>query len=624
MNQTSASRPDPDEPGTPRLPVLGSRFGRRLLALFVGCALVPILALAIVSRESVSTRLREDADESLHAQTKSVGTALAERLLRIERDLEIVGMSPTAQGPGVLPSRVATRLDETFLWLTINELEDDGSEELRATLVGTATKLPPLDADERAHLNEGRSLVRTFDRHIELSLLVESAGAPRLVRGMLNHDALFGAFGVRPPVGVVHVLDRNGRSLHDSHTRLGEDELRQIRRAEGSIEWSDPNGEVFIGRAWRLFLEPRHRINWLIVHGRPKAEVLTAIRGIESMLIGVALLTTLIVVALSLVQIRRILDPIRKLILGTRAIKAGRLEAKVGLNREDEFGDLGESFDEMVSALRIAIDRREKTEGELRHARDDALRAARAQASFVTNVSHEFRTPVACVLASAEILRDFSEGDPEACREFSDAILQDARHLTRLIEDTLALSGGDEVSSALPTEHVPVDALFGEVVMQRSDADRSRIHVECEDQLPTFEGEPRQILRMIDRLLDNALKFSGESSQVNLRAFVTSGENGEQLLIEVQDFGEGIAESDLHRIFDRFVQVGRNERTEKAEGTGIGLALARRIARSHGTTITVESAPGEGSTFRVAFRLEAQGVTSERGEQEDDHLPIGG
>ena len=363
------------------------------------------------------------------------------------------------------------------------------------------------------------------------------------------------------------------------------------------LDWDAPDGEAWIGRARSLFLVPAWRLDWLIVHGRPR-EILMAssdlFRRLYLSSLGLALI---VVTGIGVAQLLRTLEPIQQLRDATRKIADGDLEVRVAIDRHDEFGELGRSFDAMTERLLENIRRREQTERELVVARDEALAAARAEAAFLTNVSHEFRTPLTGIQSSAEILRDFADEPAEIRQEFVDTIVEQSRWLARLVEDVIAVSGMGSDGVARPQDEVEVVPTILAAVGALGPAVVERVQIEVPEDPPLVRGDADQLEALWTRLLDNACKFSDPADPVTVRVHAESDE----IVVAVEDNGCGIAPEDHEAIFERFRQVGRDQLTDKAVGTGLGLSLAREIVRIHGGHVEVDSALGEGATFRVVL-----------------------
>jgi signal transduction histidine kinase len=217
-------------------------------------------------------------------------------------------------------------------------------------------------------------------------------------------------------------------------------------------------------------------------------------------------------------------------------------------------------------------------------------------------MSHELRTPLNAIIGFSEVLgeRMFGElNDKQA--EYVQDILGSGRHLLSLINDILDLAKVEAGRTELEAE--PFDlpaALDGCMTLVRERASRRglTIALDVDARLGEIVADERKVRQVVLNLLSNAVKFTPEGGRIDLRAAPLDGAGGEPKWVEisVRDTGIGIAPEDQGLIFEEFRQVG-SDYARKREGTGLGLALARRFVELHGGQIRVESALGQGSTF---------------------------
>jgi len=229
--------------------------------------------------------------------------------------------------------------------------------------------------------------------------------------------------------------------------------------------------------------------------------------------------------------------------------------------------------------------------------------ANRMKTDFMANVTHELRTPLNSVIGFAELLKDEVPGPLNAQQaQFAADILASGQRLLTLVEGILEMSRLDAVGAALEREPVEVGAALEErVATHRKAAEARRVRIVLEVAADTGRAEldPKALRRVLDALLDNAIKFSRDDGTVAVSARRAGG----ALEIAVADAGIGIAREDLAKLFKPLVQLDAGL-ARKHGGIGLGLALARRLAELHGGTIEVESEPGKGSTFTLRFPIQ--------------------
>jgi two-component system phosphate regulon sensor histidine kinase PhoR len=217
---------------------------------------------------------------------------------------------------------------------------------------------------------------------------------------------------------------------------------------------------------------------------------------------------------------------------------------------------------------------------------------------FVANVSHELRTPITAIRGAAEALAEGPAATDPGATSFLRMILRQSERLNSVIEDLLRLSGIER--QAEREELVLEDAPLAPVLYNATQACAARaaekgieVAVSCPAELRA-RIDPELLENAVVNLVDNAIKYSGAGSSVRVSAAAEDG----AVAIAVRDDGCGIEPRHQERIFERFYRVDP-ARSREAGGTGLGLAIVKHIAQAHGGRVTVESAPGQGSTFRI-------------------------
>ena len=246
----------------------------------------------------------------------------------------------------------------------------------------------------------------------------------------------------------------------------------------------------------------------------------------------------------------------------------------------------------------------------------EALEAAgAAKSDFLASMSHELRTPLNAIIGFSELMvADDPESDMVTVpREWIDHIRNGGAHLVGLINDVLDLAKIE--AGRLELVRVPVDvglAVAESVAGLRPLADRKKqtIRVSAASQL--IEADPGRLRQILYNLLSNAIKYTGEGGQIQVDAARVDGE----IHIAVRDSGVGISAEDQLRVFEEFRQVG--DPTARQAGTGLGLALTKRLLQAHDGRIHLRSAPGEGSTFTAVLPVGRPATGSASPAQEPD------
>jgi signal transduction histidine kinase/CheY-like chemotaxis protein len=284
--------------------------------------------------------------------------------------------------------------------------------------------------------------------------------------------------------------------------------------------------------------------------------------------------------------------------------------------------EAGEVF--ATGTIHLDITRQKRIEADLRaaraelQARADDLDTRNVQlqeladlkSQFVACVSHELRTPLTSICGYADLLTAGTFGQAnEKSREAIEIIDRNSRRLLRLIDDLLILSRIDDGAHRLNEQPVNVAALVEATVgvLRPTIGSASlRLVVNVPDDLPTVPADPNQLEQVMFNLLSNAVKFSLPGGMVTVRA----EQDGDCVILSVEDEGIGIPEEDMSKVFSRFHR-GEVAIRRAIPGTGLGLAVVQGIVEGHQGQVAVESAPGQGTRISVRLPLTARATFEE-------------
>ena len=232
----------------------------------------------------------------------------------------------------------------------------------------------------------------------------------------------------------------------------------------------------------------------------------------------------------------------------------------------------------------------------------------RSRRDFIANVSHELRTPLTSIQGYVETLIETPATNPETAREFLSVIQKNARRMSRLTEDLLALAGVESPDYKLTRQPMRASALVEDaleslgglivdsgVELESAGAPNDLVQV-----------DPDAMNQVFGNLIENALKYAGSGKRIRVGAKKT----GADVEFFVQDFGVGIALEHLDRIFERFYRVDK-ARSRESGGTGLGLAIVAQIVRTHGGRIWAESELGLGTTFWFTLPVSGSAMPAE-------------
>jgi ammonium transporter len=261
-----------------------------------------------------------------------------------------------------------------------------------------------------------------------------------------------------------------------------------------------------------------------------------------------------------------------------------------------------------VAGIDIDITAQKRNEAELAEllrrvemARDSAMDAASAKGRFLASMSHELRTPLNAIIGFTRIVSRNAQGLPEKQVDNLSKILLSAEQLLALINEILDLSRIEAGEARVQLTQVSVADVMGEVADSLEplvDRPRVQLVIEADAGLPPIRTDRDKLRQILLNLLSNAVKYTDEGS-IRVRAEAAGG----RIRVRVVDTGVGIRADELGRIFDEFHRAD----AARARGTGLGLTISRRLARTLGGDVTVESKVGVGSTFTLDLPLTAAG-----------------
>ena len=311
-------------------------------------------------------------------------------------------------------------------------------------------------------------------------------------------------------------------------------------------------------------------------------------RAARNAIVGVAIAAVLLALILGYTISWSVIRPVRAMDERFGEMARGDFSRHVAVPNRDELGTLAGNLNLMNDEV-----------GRLTR---ELTAANRHKSEFLTNMSHELRTPLNAVIGFSDVLEQGMAGSlNDKQREFVRDIRESGKHLLALINDILDLakveSGRMELDRA---EYLLPDSLRSALSLVRERAARHGITLalEIDEEIGIIAADERKVRQVVLNLLSNAVKFTPDGGRVTLGA----RRIGQEVEVSVTDTGIGIAPEDQAAVFEEFRQVG-TDTARRLEGTGLGLALARRFVELHGGTLRVKSTPGAGSTFSFTLPL---------------------
>ena len=306
------------------------------------------------------------------------------------------------------------------------------------------------------------------------------------------------------------------------------------------------------------------------------AEQGAMLQGIQTNLRFISLVICLVTLVMGVVFAKALTRRIALLLGAIRTVREGEYSHRVSMGGGDELSRLADEFNELTGRLQTTEEVRRR---------------------FVSDASHELKTPLASIRLLTDSILHSQEMDPETAKEFVTDIGDEAERLTRITEKLLTLTRMD---NAAPVERVKVDVReVVERVRHMLDplAAAAGVGFVCDLGPECFVLATKDDLYQVAfNLVENAVKYNLPGGRV----MISLWQEGEKVHLQVEDTGVGIPEEDLPKIFDRFYRVDK-ARSRAAGGTGLGLSIVRDTARQHGGEVTASAREGGGSCFEVVF-----------------------
>ncbi|MBI2472582.1 MAG: response regulator [Planctomycetes bacterium] len=326
--------------------------------------------------------------------------------------------------------------------------------------------------------------------------------------------------------------------------------------------------------------------------------------------ITVGSISIVLIVTIIFLTTGKFMKPIERLTTAVTAItKTGDLTTKADISSKDEVGQLGRAFNDLSIRLQSTYSNLEQQIAEkTSHLQKAVLaleRANKMKSEFLANMSHELRTPLNAIIGFAEVLRDKISGDlNDEQVDFVNDIHSSGLHLLQMINDILDLSKIEAGRMELQYEIFRVPEAIEDVYTILKGLANKK-HLELKTAILTdvgdIEADRVKFKQILYNLLSNAIKFTPENGRINVEAGIMD----DMLQVSVSDTGIGMKSDDQEKVFKEFWQADSSF-ARKYEGTGLGLALTRRIVEMHGGKIWFESEYGKGSIFYFAIPLKAQ------------------
>lgn len=271
---------------------------------------------------------------------------------------------------------------------------------------------------------------------------------------------------------------------------------------------------------------------------------------------------------------RKMLKPIDKMTRTARLISASDLHRRLDVVRShDELKDLADTFNQMLDRIESSYEQQKR---------------------FVSDASHELRTPISVIQGYANLLKRWGKNDQAVLEEAVNAIASETAHMKDLVEKLLFLARAEQASQAVDKSLFSLDELIREVLHEMSIVDTDHTITSDINEAAILHADRQLIKQALRIFVDNSIKYTPPSGTIK----INNSTRGRMTVITIEDTGTGIAAEEIPYIFDRFYRCDES-RTRQTGGTGLGLAIAKWIIEKHNGTINVESALGQGTKVTV-------------------------
>ncbi|UCF82107.1 MAG: HAMP domain-containing histidine kinase [Desulfobacteraceae bacterium] len=576
-----------------------SKVARRVFTLFVLCALVPISALAVMSFTHVTKQLERQSQKRLHQSCKALGMSIFERLSFLEQQLSIFTCSYKIISEASLNPAHKVSFEGTKKMFKGMALVTDSKGCLQ--LFGDIKIPNGLSEEEKHHLRSGKLIILTCpakDNRLNVYMLIAADPRDRSEGTMyaeIDPMYLWGLteYNTLPSMTELCVLDQSKRvifttlPLSSSFNKKLAPELN--RSSLGQFEWKFKE-KGYLASFWSVPLKFKFfHSKWIIVMSTSKADILSPMVNFKTAFGFVLLLTFLVVIFLSTIQIRRSMRPIELLRNATQKIAQGVFDHRVIIKSGDEFESLGKAFNQMSKKIK---------EGQAL-----LVQAAKLSAigQMAAGIIHEVKQPLTAIYALLEL--SLMEEKPGKTKERLESILGQVQRLNNMLQRFKSFSYmSEEKMERLSLFKVIVQ--MHELFDHQFQINQIQCQVEGNENLPDILGDRQGLQQVFSNLFINAVDALGDRNDgqriINIRTYSSDG----KVSVEVQDNGCGIPEEIQERIFDPFFTT-----KDEDKGTGLGMAIIESILHKHQARIEVESEVGAGTRITLVFSAFAQEAT---------------
>ena len=283
-----------------------------------------------------------------------------------------------------------------------------------------------------------------------------------------------------------------------------------------------------------------------------------------------------LIIIISPILSKKILEPLDKITKAEQEISVEKLDKRINYTGNDiELKVLSDSFDKMIERLEISFNK---------------------QNQFISDVSHELKTPISVISGYVNLLDRWGKDDVETCDKSIQAIKNETKNMNELVSKLLYITKADTGKVTLKKTKVNVQELINEIIEETKLIETDRNIYSSNNEKCYIEADIGNVKELIRIFIDNAIKYTDKDGKIDIFTQRNSG----KIYINIKDNGIGISKEEQENIFDRFYRVDKS-RNKETGGVGLGLAIAKSIANINNAEIKLESELGKGSNFILIF-----------------------
>ncbi|MBW1773255.1 MAG: HAMP domain-containing histidine kinase [Deltaproteobacteria bacterium] len=566
-----------------------TKVARRIFTLYILCAILPVLALATVSYIIVKDQLQVQSQKRLHREAKALGLSIYDKLSLLSAEMKILCSNLdhyTSREKGNSAQDLTAEWGGRFTSLGV--IKPGGGYD---AILGDKRKVPTFSEPEARHIRSGKVLLldeAVRGKRPRLFLFLGSAHEhPKQgilmaeIRGSYFWEVAEG----RPPLSEFSVLGPTKEVLFSTSpippTVLAQVHARASDTHSGYFKW-ERRDDTFYASYWALFLEANYLApQWVIVLGEPEEVVFGSMASFKMYFPMILFLSLGMVFLLSINSIRKSMGPIEILKEATQKVAEGDFGHVVEIDTEDEFENLGDSFNEMSKRL-------EETQ-------DLLTRTAKmsTMGQMAAGIFHEVKQPLSAIsgLLQLSMREDRSEKEKKRLK----TIMLAVNRLNTILESFKSFSRTSEEKYEGIFIHLVLDQIVELFRHQLKGKSIECIYEKAKSIHPVL-GDDQSLQQVFSNLIMNAADALEEKGSGKRAIRIAIFEKTDNVIVEIEDNGCGISKEVKEKLFDPFFST-----KGPTKGTGLGMSIVESILHRHNATIDLYSEVGVGSKFTLTF-----------------------